>query len=58
MIDVYQYITSKSLDGYKFMSGADLSYHGFNEEEKIIKQEHRASTIIYGDNGEADKNTD
>jgi len=54
MIDVYQYITSKSLDGYKFISGAGLSYHGLNEEEKISKPEHRTPIIIYGDNGEGD----
>ena len=52
MIDVYQYITSKQLDGYKFISGAGLSYHGFNDEEKISKPEKRVTIIRYGDNYE------
>lgn len=48
MIDVYQYIMAKQLEGYKITSGAGLSYHGLNDEEKIMKPQKRTRMILYG----------
>jgi len=49
MIDAYQYITSKALDGYKFMAGANMIYHGLNYEEISLTPHKKSKQIIYGE---------
>ena len=48
MVDVYQYIMAKQLEGYKFVIGGSMGYHGLNYEERTLTPDKKSGYILYG----------